>query len=100
MSGEKHKSEVQLINVKKYQDYGFFHYVAIGEIRTSVQHVVAITSDVVLNRPNNVVLNRPNNVIFYKLLFLLYSNFISFYRKMTLNVIMDWAFYSAGNISK
>jgi hypothetical protein len=92
MSGEKHKSEVQLINVKKYQDYGFFHYVAIGEIRTSVQHVVAITSD--------VVLNRPNNVIFYKLLFLLYSNFISFYRKMTLNVIMDWAFFSAGNISK
>ena len=90
MSGEKHKSEVQLINVKKHQHYASFHDVAIGEMRTSVQYVVAITGD--------AVLNRPNNVIFSKLV--LYTTFIRFYREMTLNVIIYCAFYSAGNISK
>jgi hypothetical protein len=48
MSGEKHKSEGQLINVKKYQHYAFSHYVAIGDFRTSVQYVVAIASELVM----------------------------------------------------
>ena len=74
MSGEKHKSEVQLINVKKHQHYASFHDVAIGEMRTTVQYVVAITSD--------IVLYRPNNVIFSKLA--LYTTFTRFYRETSM----------------